>query len=593
MPRLPSQKIDEIRQSVDIVEVIGSYLPLQKKGRNYTTICPFHDDSNPSLSISQSKQIYMCFVCHNGGNVFTFLKEYLHISYGQAISKVASIGHVDIGDYHIDAPVKKIDEKLQPLYQMQEEASKIYGHYLQTKSGLAAKEYLHKRGINDAIIETFQIGYSVPRSILLTAFQKQDFSLLDMYKSGLIIESKTNQDRFRDRIMFPIHNKDGSIIGFSGRVFHSRNPDEAKYMNSPESPIFNKGNILFNYHRAIDSARKEGFIILCEGFMDVIAWHRAGQKNVVALMGTALTTEHLSDIRRLSNDIYLCMDGDEAGQKATLKMIELLEKNQFSVHIIALPLGSDPDEIEQQKGSTELLSMVKHAEAPIPFLMQYYYSHTNMENYEEKKAYLEKMIELIRTIDDPIDQEYYAGLLEKKSGFEKETILRSLQTLQQDHRISFFPIARSYGENRQLIDKYVQAEKSLLYYMLEDKEVSLRYEQKLGFMYNEIYHIIACYIVDYYREHATLEIADLINSIENDKIVQNIIDISQLSLRSIKDNEENKVTYDFSPIDDYIETIKQRAVIAQKNDLKKTLHETFDPIQKAKILQEIIALKES
>ena len=591
MPRLSDEKITEIRQSVDIVDVIGSYLPLSKKGRNYVTICPFHDDTTPSMSVSPEKQIYMCFVCHNGGNVFTFLKEYLKLSYIEAVKKIAEIGRVDISEYQLVTEAKPINKKFEPLYKMHEEASKIYSHYLQTKSGLPAKEYLNQRDIQDGVIDAFQIGYSLPQSILVKSFSNMGYSQIEMVQSGLVIESNDGYDRFVDRIMFPLHDQDGRVVGFSGRIFKD-SKNEAKYMNSPESDIFIKGDMLYNYHRVKETVRKEGHVIICEGFMDVIALYRVGIENVVAIMGTALTNGHIKALRRLTNTIYLCLDGDNAGRQATLKCIEILEKQKFEVRIVELPENSDPDDLLKQKGKDELHAMMKEVKMPIAFQMNYYYEQTNMQNYEDKKAYFEKMVHAIGTLKDEIDREYYSELLEKKSGFSKQIIHNSLSKI-TNQVIVANPLPVTYVRNKQIIDKYRQAERNLLHYMLEEREVSKRYEKNLGFMIDTVYNIIASYIVDYYRQYFVLEIADLINSIEDEKIVQNIITIAQLSLPPIKEQEDGKVVYHYQVIDDYIKMIKEKVEIKmKKQELKRALEETFDPIQKAKILGEIISLKE-
>jgi DNA primase len=567
------------------------YLPLQKKGRNYVTVCPFHDDTNPSMSISSEKQIYMCFVCHNGGNVFTFLKNYLKVSYIEAVKKVAEIGHVDISEYQIVSEPKPVNQKLEPLYKMHDEASKIYSHYLQTKSGLPAKEYLLRRDIHEDVIETFQIGYALPQSILVKAFSNMGYSLLEMVKSGLVLETSQGYDRFTDRIMFPLHDQDGHVVGFSGRIFKA-NKDEAKYMNSPESDIFIKGEVLYNYHRVKESTRKAGYIIICEGFMDVIAFHRSGIENVVAIMGTALTSGHVKALHRLTKVVHLCLDGDNAGKQATLKCLEILEKQNFEVRVITLPEGSDPDELLKEKGEQGLQAIAKQTRMPIAFKMDYYYEQTNMQNYEDKKAYLERMITDISRLNDEIDREYYVEILENKSGFSRQTIYSLLAKSTKQTTFMPQPETITYVKNKQLINKYIKAEQSLLYYMLEEREVSRRYEKNLGFMFDNIYNIIATYIVDYYRQNFVLEVADLVSGIEDEKIVQNIIDISQLQLEPIKEQDEEQLVFHYQVIDDYIKTIKERTSVMKEQELKKAFDGTFDPMQKAKILVEINALKE-
>lgn len=581
MPRLSAEKINEIRQSVDIVDVIGNYLSLQKKGRNYVALCPFHDDSHPSMSISPEKQIYMCFVCHNGGNVFTFLKNYLKISYLEAIKIVASMGNVDISEYHLEKRVQPVDQKLEPLYKMHAEANKIYNHYLNTKLALEAKVYLTRRKITDEIINTFEIGYAPSNNVLLKAFEKMNFEKVVMFESGLIIESNKGYDRFNNRIMFPLHDFSGRVVGFSGRIYQT-SQNESKYMNSPESDIFIKGEMLYNYHRVIEETRQAGFVIITEGFMDVIALYKAGIKNAVAIMGTALTKGHIKLLKRLSKIVYLCLDGDQAGKNATIKSIGVLLQEDFTIKVIDLPDNLDPDEFLDKKGSDELNALIKKPISSLDFKMNYYYEMTNMDNYEDRKNYLETIAKEISNLDDMIDQDYYVQQLEKKSGFSKETIIKlvnnkTVNKIKQTN--NYIP----YQKSVHLIDKYARAERDLLYYMMNDKNVAIMYEAKAGFMFNDTYRIIASYIVDYYRQEVVLEVADLINSIEDENLVKNIVEISQLELPKLKDTKA---------IDDYINIIKENTVRVKIEELTKALKDTFDPKQKAEILKEIIALKD-
>lgn len=577
MPRLSPQKIDEIRQSVDIVDVIGNYLSLQKKGRNYVTLCPFHDDSNPSLTISPEKQIYMCFVCGNGGNVFNFLKNYLKIPYLEAVKTVASLGNVDISEYNLERRVKPVDQKLEPLYKMHEEANKIYMHYLNTKLAIDAKEYLKNRNISDEIIETFSIGYAPNNNVLLNAFDKMGFDKISMYETGLIIEANRSYDRFNNRIMFPLHDANGRVVGFSGRIFQ-QNENESKYMNSPESKIFIKGEMLYNFHRVKESARQAGYVIINEGFMDVIALYKAGIKNAVALMGTALTKAHTRLLKRLSKVVYLCLDGDQAGKKATLKAIDILLSEGFEVKVIALSNDLDPDEFLEKNGIDELKALIARPLSSLDFKMNYYYEMTNMDNYQERKKYLELISQEISKLDDMIDRDYYIQELEKKSGFSKE-IINNLIGQKTVTKIEH----TTYHQNVRMMDKYLRAERDLLYYMMVDKNVAMMYEAKIGFMFNDSYRIIATYIVDYYRHKSVLEIADLISSIEDENLVKNIVEISQLNLPALKDMQA---------IDDYIGVIKKKTVEIRIAELTRAFKDAFDPKQKAQILKEIIALKD-
>lgn len=577
MARLSQEKINEIRQSVDIVDVIGEYLPLEKKGRNYIALCPFHDDKHPSMSVSPDKQIFMCFVCGTGGNVFTFLQKYLKISYIEAVKKVAEIGHIDLSEYHLDVVSSPISKENASLYQMHEEAQKIYSYYLNTKLGLEAKAYLTKRHFSDELIKEFQIGYAPLQSTLYQAFEKLGFQEIDMVKSGLIVESYQHFDRFQDRIMFPLYNQQGQVVGFSGRIYKPTQTD-SKYVNSPESDIFIKGQTLYHYHQCKDAVKEAGFIYLLEGFMDVIAMYKAGIENTVAIMGTALTKGHIQALRRLTHHVHLCLDGDQAGQTAMSKAARELEEAGFQVSIIVLPDNHDPDEIYEEHGKEGLQEALKKTLKPIEFLMNFEYQKIDSQNYDDRKNYLEKMCYEIAKIHDPIDQDYYIQVLSKQSGFSYDLIHQQINGMKpqfhQETRVQQKKITH-------LKDKYQQAEHDLLFYMLNHKSVALKYEAKAGFMYNDQYRIIASYIIDYYRHHNQLEIADLINSIQKEDLIQTVVEIAQSPLPQ---------EYEEKAIDDYIETIGNHAKKMKKEQLLEQFRYILDPQQKAQILNEIVKL---
>lgn len=580
MARLSQEKLNEIRQSVDIVDVIGQYLPLEKKGRNYVTVCPFHEDTHPSMSISPDKQIFMCFVCHTGGNVFTFLQEYLKISYIEAVKKVAEIGRIDLSEFHLDVDKKPVKKETVALYQMHQEAQKIYSYYLNTKLGLEAKAYLTKRHFDEELIKEFQIGYAPLDSVLYQSFSKLDFNEIDMVKSGLVIESAKHFDRFIDRIMFPLHNQQGEVIGFSGRIYKPTQHD-SKYMNSPESDIFIKGQTLYHYHKCRETVKKAGFVYLLEGFMDVIAMYKAGIENTVAIMGTALTKGHIQALKRLTSTVYLCLDGDQAGQAAMSKAAAQLEEAGINVKIIILPDGKDPDEIFESDGQNGLLEVLRKTLKPIEFQMDFEYQMIDSQNYDDRKKYLEKMCMAIRQLKDEVDQDYYMHSLAKKSGFTYEIIQQHIAGMKP--QVKNDDIYYEVKKPTQFVDKYNKAEHDLLFYMLNNKETAMKYEAKAGFMYNDAYRIIAAHIIDYYRKHNQLEIADFINGIKKEELIQTVIEISS-SLLPIPCEEK--------AIDDYIQTISLNAKKLKETQLLEQFNYILDPVQKAEILKEILKLKE-
>ncbi|WP_041139599.1 DNA primase [Beduini massiliensis] len=584
MARLSDAKISEILQSVDIVDVISLYLPLQKKGKDYKAVCPFHNDTNPSLSISPARQIYKCFVCGAGGNAFTFLQEYLNISYLEAVKKVAEIGGIDVSELNFNTPTKKVDEKLVPLYTMHDEANKIYRHLLHTKTGLAAHEYLQSRHINDSLIEEFDIGYAGRDNQLYMAFQNLAYKEVDMVRSGLIIDGEHGAfDRYRDRVMFALHDADGKVIGFSGRVYRS-NTDESKYMNSPESEIFIKSRTLYHYHKAKEPVKKAGFVYLLEGFMDVIALSRIGIDNTLAIMGTALTNEHMNMIRKLSNNVYLCLDGDRAGQSAAIKSAKLLLEHQFNVKMIKLMDGMDPDEILEQFGEETLRIALTSTMDPIEFEIQHLYENTNMANHEETREFIQRSCQLIANMTNPIDRQYYIEMIATRSNSDQNVIKEFWQSLQTNKVVRQPVISPVVRNDYKRLDKYQKAERHLLFYMLHDKKVCDLYEQKIGFMFDDMNRIIASYIVDYYRTKEKMTIASFISYIQNTKMVEYVLEIMD---ENLPEEVEMKV------IEDYIETIKINTQAKEIEQLKLQMANELDALKKAELAVKILEIQKN
>ena len=285
MSKLSNEEINNIRNSVNIVDVVSSYIPLTKRGKNHFGVCPFHDDRDPSLSVSYEKQIYTCFSCGATGNVFTFIMDYEHLSFYESLKKVADIGGVAF-DFGYSKP--KVN-KHRELYEIYEVAQLFYQNNINTEQGLVAKEYLFKRDFNEDVIKEFGIGLSLRDNEMLTKLLlKKKFLVEDLIKSGLVVNNNYgHNDIYYNRIMFPLTDITGKIIGYSGRIYN--NEDTAKYINTKETPIFKKGELLYNYHRAKEESRIKKQVIIVEGFMDVIRCYTKDIKNVVATMGTAIT----------------------------------------------------------------------------------------------------------------------------------------------------------------------------------------------------------------------------------------------------------------------------------------------------------------
>ena len=348
--------VNKIRSNADIVRVVSSYLPLQQKGRNYVAVCPFHNDSNPSLTVSQEKQIYKCFSCNASGNVFTFVQEYEKIGFLEAVRKVCELTNQRVEGFEKVIKKNEVPKEKQVLYNLLNDLGNFYSYNLKNSSNKEAYEYIKNRGLEDKYLDEYRVGYAPYESEKTIKFLKaKGYSNDDILNSGVGIEANgTIYDRYNGRLVFPLFDTYNRIIGFSARKLPS-SKDEAKYVNTTETPLFHKSNVLYNYYQAEKISRKIGFCYVLEGFMDVLALVRSGIPNAIAIMGTALTNEHIEMLKKLNCEIRLCFDNDRAGQEATLKNLALLKRTQLKVRVVnALNQNKDPDEILKTQGEEEL-----------------------------------------------------------------------------------------------------------------------------------------------------------------------------------------------------------------------------------------------
>ena len=401
--RLSEEEIAAVRNRADIAEVIGHYLPLVKKGRSVTCVCPFHDDHNPSLSISQEKQIYKCFVCGAGGNVFTFVQNYENISFPEAVARVAELTGTPLS-FDPAALKTPADPRKAALYKVLQETIRYTHYQLSAQAGIPVRKYLQERGIDEAVIEKFEIGWNGPGDELLRFLKAKGYSEQDMVAGNVVRLSESGlHDVFASRITFPIHDSLGNPIGFTAR---SMDPQAtSKYINTTETPIYVKGRTLFNYHRAKPAARRENRILLCEGVTDVLAMDRAGIENAVATLGTACTREQLRLLRQCSTHLTFCYDGDQAGRNATYKAGQLALEAGFEVGVVVNATGLDPDEIVRQQGPQQLQQMCRKEQMWMEFVLDYLSSRYDLENYSEKKEFARLAAEQIRKLSDDFDRQ--------------------------------------------------------------------------------------------------------------------------------------------------------------------------------------------
>lgn len=429
MPYYPESLIDEIRYKNDIVEVIGENVTLKKAGRRYTGLCPFHSEKSPSFSVDADKQLYYCFGCHEAGNVFTFVQKINNYTFPEAVKYLADRAHIELPEIEYnDEMRKKISEK-ERLLAINNDAELYFFHQLKTQAGALGLSYFRKRELTDETIKRFGLGYSLQTSNDLVRYLKSkgyDDEIIREAGLGVFYEREGMRDKFINRVMFPIQDLNGKVIGFGGRVLGDAKP---KYLNSPENPIFEKRKNLFGLNRARMS--RKGRFILCEGYMDVISMHQAGFDEAVASLGTAFTPEQAVLLKRFSDNIYLAYDSDGAGINAALKALEILENAGMHGRVINMQPYKDPDEFMKALGREEYEKRIDEAENGFIFrAKQIRRSYKTDEAHPGEKSEFEKKLALMLCgFEDEIERENYLKAAAAEFSVDEKILRREVISL--------------------------------------------------------------------------------------------------------------------------------------------------------------------
>jgi DNA primase len=576
MSILSNEEISTIRNSVDIIDVISSYISLTKRGKNYFGVCPFHDDNNPSMSVSPEKQIYTCFSCGATGNVFNFVMDYENVTFPEALKIIADKSGIEINI----GQAKSYNNKNNDLYEIYDISQKFYQNNINTADGKKAKEYLHQRDINDDIIKEFGIGLSLKkRDILTSLLQKKQFDSPLLLKSGLVVHNEYGyNDIYYNRIMFPLWDITGKIVGYSGRIYEGE--DTSKYINTKETEIFKKGEILYNYHRAKDECRIKQTVIIMEGFMDVIRAYSVGIKNVVATMGTAVTKNQAILIKRLAKEVILCFDADAAGAKATLACSEELNKIGIIPKIVRLEDNLDPDDYIKKYGKHQFLQKIENPINIMDFKISYFKNNRNLTDNEQMAQYLNKIINELSKIDDEILRELTLKKISEESKIDITILRNKLKSRTKEEKTEI----ESPREQKNIkTNKYTKSEQNLVYYMLKSKEVIKIYNKKITFMPTEKYRHLAKEISYFYKSYNYINIADFLSFVsDSPSLLKTIGEIESLNLRD---------EYTIDEINDYINVIKEYNIKFETNRLKEKMKAEVDPVKKAAIAQKIVELK--
>lgn len=545
--RIEQELINEIREKNDILDVVSEYVKLEKRGRNYIGLCPFHDEKTPSFSVSEDKQICHCFGCKKGGNVFQFIQEIKGISFVDAVRELG-----DKVDIHIEqqetAPTEGIVDDHIKMIEMHELMANNYHYILKhTEEGEAALNYLKSRGFTEELINDRKIGYAPNHSKFTHDFlEKNGYDAVLAYEAGLLSrndETFDYFDRFRDRIIFPLLNFQGKTVGFSGRTYTDQSP---KYLNSPETPIFQKRKMLYNVDRARKFIRQNDEVILLEGFMDVIKSFEADIKQVVATMGTALSREHVTMVKKLASNVTLLYDGDFAGKEAAINVGKDLLNEGLNVFVVNLPKTMDPDDYITEYGSDAFKSFVEgQKQSYVTFKAQQLY-YANENNDLKHEQHIEELIHDINLIQSEFLRkkvlQQVADLYKVDVNSLKNRLSPNIVQNYTDYN-NFVPEMKE-----KKLDKIGRAEQALLKHFMNHKQLFLEYHSRIN---QEDFtslnnRVIFSRLNGYYKNNDVFNISDFSSYIEEHQIIETVMYLDSLLINDEPETEE---------IEDYIRII--------------------------------------
>jgi DNA primase len=599
--RIPEEIIESVLKHHDIVDVVGRYVHLSKQGHYMKGLCPFHSEKTPSFTVTPEMQIYHCFGCGAGGGAIQFLMAMEGYSFPEAISQMAKEANLDIG-IQLQGDNQSQNPEKTKLLEAYELAGKLYQYILKnTEQGKPALEYLRSRGMNDKVIDAFGIGYAPPQwDTLAQLLERREFPLPLMEKGGLLSARQDSQgyfDKFRDRVIFPIHDWKGQLIAFGGRAMGDAQP---KYLNSPETMLFHKSRSLYNMHRSRPQIRKQQQLVLMEGYVDVIKAWEAGIHNGVATMGTALTEEHADVIRKQADQVIVAFDGDGAGQAAAYKSIPILEKAGLQVKVAVIPNNQDPDDYITTNGSERFVREVIELSVPsIKYKLLYFRKNFKLQEDGDKLRYIQQALRIIADISSPIEREHYVRELSNEFHYSFEAALQNLNEIRlQSEKNSHsgdnkdkawnnvMNEARPRERTPSLSKAYHNAERQLLAIMMYDREVTHYVERKLGDQFNVDAHAaLAAYLYSYFAQGYEPNASSFIAMLQEAELEGLASSIAMMG---------NSHGVNDQVIDDYIREIKkypQQQEIERKREEMTRAERSGDIIRAAQIGIEIISLE--
>lgn len=425
---LPEEFLQELKYRNDITEVVSSYVNLKRRGRNMVGLCPFHSEKTPSFNIYSENGSFYCFGCGAGGDVITFVMKIENLDYMEAVRFLAQRAGLTIPDTGYDDSMNRLRTR---IFEANREAARFFYGCLNSPEGAEAREYLLKRQLSPKTIKRFGLGYSPKlRQSLSNHLKSKGFKENEIVAANLAFQSKSGRgiyDRFSDRVMFPIIDIRGNVIAFGGRLMGEGKP---KYLNTSDTPVFKKSSNLFSLNNAKNSGERT--LILCEGYMDVIAVNQAGFQNAVATLGTALTSEQASLMKRYADEVVICYDADEAGQKATARAIELLRNAGLQIRVLTVPEGKDPDEFIKkhgENGSAAFKNLLEKSKNDMDYRLSKLKADCNFETNQGRISYINSALKMIASLDNAVERDVYLSMLSEETSVEKDALAEQLKKL--------------------------------------------------------------------------------------------------------------------------------------------------------------------
>lgn len=471
LARYSDEFINELKENVDIVDLISDYLELKKSGNRYKGLCPFHSEKTPSFFVNPDNNFYHCFGCGAGGDAINFVMEIENLTFVESIKMLAERSGMELPD--LSDQQKQLYKEREKLFSLNSLAARFYNYLLtDTNMGQEALQYLYERGFDDRDIEKFRLGFAADEwQLLLNFLQKKGFSTHLIKKAGLISEGKNNShyDKFRNRVIFPIFNNRGEVIAFGGRILNSEDSYGPKYLNSPETPIFSKKKNLYGLHFAKDSIREQDSCIIMEGYTDVIQAHKNGFENSIASLGTAFTEEQAKLIKRYAESAYIAYDADTAGNKATLRGLDILSNTGINVKVIQLEEGSDPDQLLKNEGAEVFNDFIENAVNLIDFKINMIIKNKKLSEPGVRKKVLRSIVELLTDVKDNLEREIYIERAAAATNFKAEVLAEEVEKEFKKKK------SRNYQRNREKTNKQRKKEfdlySQLSYYQKVEEEV--------------------------------------------------------------------------------------------------------------------------